>query len=109
LSGVFGIETIDVYIVLSARISDQEIKVYWGISKKLNPKNGRVKVCKLGVGISDEKFINSPKPLFCISAAFFLNARISSCSFAKCFSTKLSSISSKFMQLIICPVSAWKQ
>jgi len=24
-----------------------EIKVYWGISKKLNPKNGRIKVLTL--------------------------------------------------------------
>ena len=41
---VFPIGNNTIHIFLSARISDQEIKVYWGISKKLNPKNGRVKV-----------------------------------------------------------------
>ena len=55
---VFPIGNNTIHIFLSARISDQEIKVYLGISKKLNPKNGRVKVImsngEMGIGIVRE-------------------------------------------------------
>ena len=52
---VFPIGNNTIHSFLSARISDQEIKVYWGISKKLNPKNGRVKV--VNYALSEPKLI----------------------------------------------------
>ena len=77
---VFPIGNNTIHIFLSARISDQEIKVYWGISKKLNPKNGRVKVKNKNVKMKTKTKARRSRIIYPLSLyLLLLTSALSSC------------------------------